>query len=238
MDYSKNLQHFILTRFNLRLWNKDKSGAPVRSMRWLDHRFELFERYCMPSICGQTCQDFEWIVLYDSKPPSQYKDKINGYKQERPQLIPVFVEPEKGRYFAEIFRSVVISRQSAKRVVTTYLDNDEALNVRYVEDIQKRALSLSDRTFINYTHGCQFYTDYGYMMRVCNPRNHFISVVEPGNPLLLKTVYGYGSHYYIDKIKGAKIEYIDNVPMWCEVIHEKNMDNDAYFFWGSKTIKD
>lgn len=199
MGNSIDLQHFILTRFNLLLWKKDKSGNPVRSNKWLEHRFDLFERYCLPSICGQICKDFGWIVLFDSTTPTHYKEKIADYKKKCPQLIPVFVEPEQGRYFADIFRREVIKRQSAKRVITTYLDNDDALNVRFVEDIQKRALALNDGTFINYTHGYQFYTDYNYMMKVCNRRNHFMSVVETGNPTLLKTVYNYGSHYYIDK---------------------------------------
>lgn len=260
MDKRNGLQHFILTRFNLLLWNKDKSGAFVRSKEWLEHRFELFERYCLQSIIGQTCQEFEWIVLFDSKTPSNYKDKIEEYKKHCPQLIPVFVEPAKGRCFAEIFRQEVLKRvqevqaiqivqdpsriselentSSFPRVLTSYLDNDDALNVRYVEDIQKRALALNDGSFISYTHGYQFFTDYNYMMQVSNQKNHFISVVESGTPILLKTVYGYGSHYYIDKIKGSRIEYVNDFPMWCEVIHEKNMDNDAYFLFGSKMVRD
>lgn len=229
MNNTKDLQHFILTRFNLLLWKKDKCGKTVRSKKWLEHRFDLFERYCLPSICRQTCKDFGWIVLFDSTTPLQYKDKIEVYKKECPQLLPVFVEAEQGRCFAEIFKREVIERLNAKRVITTYLDNDDALNVRFVEDIQKRALALNDGTFINYTHGFQLYTDYNYMMQICNRRNHFISVVEPGITTFLKTVYGYGSHYYIDKIRGARIEYVKNIPMWCEVIHEENMDNDAYF---------
>lgn len=232
------MQHFILTRFNLLLWNRDKSGEAVRSKKWLVHRFELFERFCLPSICGQTCQDFGWIVLFDSTTPSQYKHRIEGYKQECPQLIPVFVEPEQGRFFADIFRQEVIKRLSAKRVMTTYLDNDDALNISFVEDIQKRGLALKDGTFINYTHGCQLFTENNYMMQICNRKNHFMSVIEPGIPTFLKTIYGFGSHYYIDKLSGAKIQYVENIPMWCEVIHEKNMDNDAYFLFGSKTVKD
>ena len=62
--------------------------------------------------------------------------------------------------------------------------------------------------------------------------------MEQGNPSTVKTIYGYGSHYYIDKIEGVKIEKVDNLPMWCEVIHEKNMGNDAYFLFGTRMIGD
>ena len=246
MSSHNDLQHFILTRFNLLLWNKDKEGHKVRTMKWLEHRFSLFEKYCLPSIVNQTCKDFKWIVLFDSSMPEKYKDRIADLQVKCTQLIPVFVEPENGRRFAEIFRKEVVKRLNLDddlnvngrgRVLTTYLDNDDALNVRFVEDVQQRASALSDRTFIYYTDGLQFFTDHNYLMQIHYRRNHFVSVVENGEPLGVRTIYGYGSHYYIDQIKGAEIEYVDNLPMWCEVIHEKNMGNDAYFL-KAKMVKD
>ena len=113
------------------------------------------------------------------------------------------------------------------RVLTTYLDNDDALNINFVEDIQKRVESLPDGTFIYYTDGYQFYTDYHYLMLKSQPRNHFVSVVERADKEMIKTIYGYGSHYYIDRIPGAHIIQVKDMPMWCEVVHEKNMGNDA-----------
>lgn len=233
--------HFILTRFNLLIFNKDKEGHKVRSVSWLEHRFGLFEKYCLPSIAGQTCQNFEWIVLFDSSTPERFKEKMAEYQKMCPQLIPVFVRPEGGRYFAQIFRDEVVKRLGTnenqndsltgspqERVLTTYLDNDDALDVRFVEDIQKRAAAVPDGTFITYDSGYQFFTGHNYVMQIHYPRNHFMSVVEKAG-VGVKTIYGYGSHYYIDKINGVRIEHVKNQPMWCEVIHDKNMGNDAYF---------
>ncbi len=224
------LQHFILTRFNILLWRQDKKGSKVRTTKWLEHRFLLFEKYCLPSIKNQTCHEFEWIVLFDSMTPDNFKARIEVYQKECPQLIPVFVEPEKGRIFADIFRSEVVKRLKAKRVLTTYLDNDDALNVRHVEDIQQRAAIASDGTFINYDDGYQYYTDDMFMMRVHYPTNHFVSVVENGDPATLKGIYGFGSHATIKRIKGVKIMCVKNQRMWCEVVHEKNIMNDAKLF--------
>ena len=229
--------HFLLTRFNLLLWNKDKEGNKVRSREWLEHRFRLFEKYCLPSIANQTCQDFEWIILFDSTTPEKFKIKIVEYQKECPQLVPVYVDPPKGRLFADIFREEVAKRVTTERVITSYLDNDDALNVGFVEDLQQRMQSLPDGTFIFYTNGYQFFTDHKYLMKIRYARNHFVSVVEEGNPTTLKTIYGYGSHYYIDNIKDARIEYVKQRPMWCEVIHKKNMGNDAYFL-GARMVKD
>ena len=226
---SSELQHFILTRFNVLLWNKAKDGRKVRTTRWLEHRFQLFEKYCLPSVKNQTLQKFEWIVLFDSMTPDSFKERIEGYQKECPQLRSVFVEPENGWRFAEIFRSEIVKRLKSKRVLTTYLDNDDALNVSFVEDLQRRALTVSYGTFINYDDGYQYYTDDKFMMRVHYPTNHFVSVVEKGESATLKGVFGFGSHATIEKIKGVKIECVKNLRMWCEVVHEKNMMNDAKF---------
>lgn len=228
-DNQKGLQHFILTRFNIRLWNRDKEGGKVRSLKWLEHRFTLYERYCLPSIKNQTCREFEWIVLVDSITPDDYKTRINGYQIECPQMAVVYVEPENGRFFAEIFRQEIVKRLKAQRVVTTYLDNDDALNIRFVEDLQRRAHSVNNGVFINYSDGYQYYTGGNYLMEVRYTKNHFVSVVEKGNPATVKGIFGYGGHYHIDELKGVNIERVENLRMWCEVVHEKNMVNDAYF---------
>jgi hypothetical protein len=236
-DKQTILQHFILTRFNLLLWNKDKGGGKVRTRQWLEHRFALFEKYCLPSIISQTCQDFEWIVLFDSRTPDDFQLKIESYQKVCPQMIPIFVEPQNGRYFAEVFRREIVKRLAAERVLTTYLDNDDSLNIGFVRDLQSRARSLNDGTFIYYSDGYQFYTDQKYLMKIHFPKNHFVSVVEKGDPSVLKGVFGYGGHGQIDDIKGVAIERIDNQLMWCEVVHEKNMVNDAYYV-NAKMVKD
>ena len=236
-ENQKELQHFILTRFNLLLWNKSKDGRKVRSTKWLEHRFSLFEKYCLPSVKNQTCQDFEWIVLFDSMMPDSFKEKITRFQQDCPQLAPIFVEPENGKYFVDIFRAEIVKRLNAKRVITTYLDNDDALNVRFIGDLQQRVTSMDDGTFIFYDDGYQLYTDHKYMMEITYPRDHFVSYVEKGDSSTVKGVFRYGTHYYIDTIEGAKIAHIKNQRMWCEVVHEKNMLNDAYFL-NAKMVSD
>lgn len=236
MGETSLIQHFILTRFNLLIFNKDKGGHNVRSTSWLAHRFDLFERYCLPSLKNQTCQDFEWIVLFDNTTPENFKERITNWQKECLQLKPVYVRPEGGQYFPQVFRDEVVKRLNGEWVLTTYLDNDDAFDIHFVEDIQSRVAELPDGTFITYDNGYQYFTDYNYVMCIRYPRNHFMSVIEEAG-IRVKTIYGYGSHYYIDRIPNARIEHVKNLPMWCEVIHEKNMGNDAYFL-RAKMMKD
>lgn len=177
-------------------------------------------------------------MLFDSKTPERFRAKIDAYQKLCPQMVPVFVEPEHGRYFATIFRDEMAKRLHGERALSTYLDNDDALNLGFVEDLQQRAETLADGTFIRYSDGYQFYTEGRFMLQIHYPRNHFVSVVEKGDPAAVKGIFGYGRHFYIDDIEGARIEVIDRQPMWCEVVHEKNMINDANFLVGTKVVRD
>lgn len=237
-DSHNELQHFLLTRFNILLWQNDKRGHPVRTTEWLEHRVLLFEQYCLPSIKNQTSHNYEWIILFDRTSPEKIKEKIKKYQIECPQITPVFVEPNKGHYFAEIFREVIINRAKAKRIITTYLDNDDALETSFVEDLQNRVKMFTDGTFFYYDEGYQYYLEDKFMTKIRYPKNHFVSVVENANPITFRGIFGYGGHYYIDTIKDVKVVHIENKPMWCEVVHEKNMINDANFLVGTSVIHD
>lgn len=50
------IKHFLLTRFNVKMLDKfrnDRNGTSTHTEEWLLRRFELFERYCLPSVNNQ-----------------------------------------------------------------------------------------------------------------------------------------------------------------------------------------
>lgn len=106
----------------------------------------------------------------------------------------MFVAPESGRYFGKIFQTEVIDRLNGQRVITTYLDNDDALDIHFVGDLRHKSLELADGTFVYYSNGYQYFTESGMLLRINFRRNHFVSVIEDGRPEKIKTIYGYGSH--------------------------------------------
>lgn len=67
------MQHFILTRFNLNLWHKDKNDNEINRNEWLAYRLNLFETYCLPSVVAQTEQNFKWIILVDKETPKEFQ---------------------------------------------------------------------------------------------------------------------------------------------------------------------
>lgn len=88
----ENSRHFIITRFNLNLYKRDKNSRPTRTDRWLEHRFEVFERYCLPSVAAQTNKRFTWLCLFDAATPERYRGRIEGYKNICPQFEAVYYD--------------------------------------------------------------------------------------------------------------------------------------------------
>ena len=71
-------KHIILTRFNLQF---ELGNDIYIQPSWLDERFRLFKRYCLPSIVGQTNQNFTWVILSSEQTPTKYKERLSQYAQ-------------------------------------------------------------------------------------------------------------------------------------------------------------
>jgi len=53
-----NYRHVMITRFNVMFRDLAHTRAAGKGLdaAWLAERFDLFERYCLPSVLAQTCQ--------------------------------------------------------------------------------------------------------------------------------------------------------------------------------------
>lgn len=245
--------HFILTRFNIRLFRYDKHGHSIDQGLWIEERLKLFETYALPSVIGQTCQDFTWILLVDSKTPDSYREKMMGYLKHCPQITYIAIKEQYGWHFANIFQQVVNKMLKERDIkegdycLTTYFDNDDCLNKDYIKDVhdilQQNNKILQEDGFLAFDYGIQYYTELGIATRIKYPNNHFITLFETvsstENPSV-RTCYGYGSHFDIEKRKVARVHHITHIdkPMWVEVIHKGNVDNDVKMTLHTSIIND
>ena len=229
------IHKYILTRFNLRLWQTDKNNHNTQTDEWLEQRLLLFEQFTLPSVLNQTDKDFKWIVLFSSNTPIKYKSRIDEIRSRCPQFKAIGVAPEQSANFGQIFKEVIENDLDGKKegiVSTTYLDNDDALSVHYMEMIQNIISAnynkiVAQPTIINFRFGCQYFTEHKIASRASFKRNHFITMAEPLGNNCIKTVFGYGSHYYIDKHNDIRQIVEEKTDMWLEVIHDKNVINDV-----------
>lgn len=247
------IHHYLLTRFNLALWQEDKNGKVIEREEWLERRMGLFETYCLPSVMGQICRDFIWILLVDEETPTAYREQIKAYRLLCPQIHFVVVKLQYAFHFADVFRQVVMADLQKKvfhegdLCLTTYLDNGDCIAKTFVEMVQAECLRFNlqpnEKRFLSFDYGLQLFTDLHHLAtRILYPNNHFLTLAEslPLGVSTIRTCYGFGSHFLLEKRGSAEVHHIkDNAhPMWVEVIHEENVDNDVKMTFNTHVVKD
>jgi len=221
----RRLEHFVLTNFNVRRDDcrrdrngqpVDRSGVPVRTSEWLQERFALFERFCLPSLVAQTCLDFTWLLGYDAVgTPPEFLRRLEAYEAafSNLQLVP---EPTP-------FRQAVAGRSnSRRRLLTTRLDSDDALSRTAIALLQRHATG-DDLEFLNLPLGyCYSYPD-GRTRVLRDDSNHFLSLAENGDAGQPRTAVCV-NHNRAREV--APVRQISHRPSWLQVIHRRNMQND------------
>mgnify|MGYP002624469378 CR=1 FL=1 len=215
-----NFRHFIITRFNIPLGNAystDKSGCAIDE-GWLKDRVLLFEKYCFPSIRNQVCNDFYWLGFFDKESPLFLMDKISRWKSECSQLVPICVT-DYDEFKKVLMTAVVENSVGYDYVITTRLDNDDALLPDAVRKIQKNFIP-QHKTIIDIEDGyCYDATKNVLYLMKENKSNQFISLIEERS--LVETVFRHNHRHWIRVANLITVK----VPLWIEVVHERNLYN-------------
>jgi len=198
----KDFRHYIFTRFNwgwLDNLNRDRHGQPVNTQEWLKHRCELFEKYCLPSIVNQTCQDFTWLVKFDPRTPEELIAKYKRY------CTPVF----------EKFPDYVKKQNNPKWIITTRLDNDDFYHIDYIKIIQSM---FNKKTLLIDAKGYKFKNGKFYVGKQV-AGSSFLSLMEPFKNC--QTVVKYEHREMIRHFRTIKL----NQFLWAQTIHPRTMKN-------------
>lgn len=224
IDKSKS-DFFIITRFNLRLWSKDKHNISTQTEKWLEERFDLFQKICYPSILGQIDQNFCWIVLFDKNTPDKFKELIEQMHHEYSNFQPYFLDQKDTKEFIAFSRKIILGKAYGNSIITLRLDNDDALNHKYIHEVKYRMSKLEGIRLLSFRYGIQYLCQYNLAVRIPYSNNHFLAMKEPLCDDI-KTVYSC-NHFFV-KESGLPFTCIDNkkFPFWIETIHSSNIDND------------
>lgn len=212
-------RHVILTRFNLATPGRESKlrNEPT----WLSHRFELFEKYCLPSVAAQTCRDFDWLIFFDEATPQAFKDRIEAARKVFPFTAiytPLF--PSEGWRLASL---AVVKADPRSALLTTTLDNDDAIAADFVERLQQCAAGhLQDAPLaFNFRNGLVLSGGNLYFHQ--HESSAFRTLLEPyGDSLRTAADVPHmemGDHFTIRQIDGE--------PGWLQVVHERNVSNKA-----------
>lgn len=214
--------HFLVTRFNLKVdeWKVDRENKPILNDDWLAHRFELFQKYCLPSVKNQNNQNFKWLVFFDNTTPEYYIKLIHSIKEDYVNFTPFFIDGNK-----ELNTSIVgyVQRQdklsSEELIITTRIDNDDIIHQDFIKEIQE--LGKEENMVVDLRCGYQMVLD-GMMkeIRVSSQEfNPFLSIVQ------LKT--NYISIFSKDHPawKSENNVIVSKKRLWIQLIHGRNKLN-------------
>lgn len=212
--------HFFLTKFNVRSFPDQKPGCdPV----WLERRFKLFDQYCFPSVYHQSNQQFKWLVFFDIDTPDEFKQKIAEYVSKWENFIPVYLGcPLPYGQFPDDVREVVRNYipNDCEYLITTWLDNDDAIHKDYVQMIQDNFNEQESGT-VNFIFGYQLAE--GKLYFDFELANHFISLIEKYNPDTFNTCLCRPHKELYEVCTSA--QKILCKPVWIEVVHGSNYMN-------------
>lgn len=212
--------HFFLTKFNVRAFPELRPGCEPD---WLEKRFQLFDQFCFPSMQKQSNQNFKWLVFFDVDTPETFKQKIANYAKQWHNFVPVYLDcPLPYGQFPDEVRAVV--RQyipsDCEYLITTWLDNDDAIHRDYVQMIQDNFACQESET-LNFIFGYQLcngklYFDFEFA-------NHFISLIERYDPTSFNTCLCRPHKEIYEVCRSA--QKILCKPVWIEVVHGSNYMN-------------
>ncbi len=214
--------HYLVTRFNVSIpnWNRDKVGATTLDTPWMNHRITLFKTFCAPSIAGQTNTDFKWLIYCDTHTSALFVESIKSSTMLIPQAELRFVNDFEAM---KLDVKQLISSASTPYVITSRVDNDDALGNTYIETIQSNFIT-EDRTVINLCGGV-LYDLHGRILTMLPVMrfNHFGSLIEQRNTTgEYLTVMGYPHHH---PPSGVNVNDVKSKFAWLKIIHDRNLNS-------------
>lgn len=208
-------KHIILTRFNLQF----ELGNDIHiQSAWLEERFRLFEKYCLPSIVKQTNLNFTWIILSSEQTPTKYKERLLRYAQTYSNIelgyCPYYEDVN--ILYKEIGEKYVADNDF---LLSTRIDNDDMLALDFVQLLQSYIRHLSDKAIITFPRGIQWFTRENMTYGVSYPQNHFLNFFEPRKEI--HTCLGVDH----TKVDPKELIQLKQDAMWCEIVHGNNICN-------------
>lgn len=212
------LAHVVFTRFNLATPGRESGlrNAPG----WLEGRFDLFERYCLPTMAAQTTRDFAWLILFDEHTPDWARERVARAQAVCP-FTALYIGLFDGSGWGRMAREAIGEPQPGRLFITSNLDNDDGLAANYLERVQAcaRATWRGETFAVNAPWGLVLANRRVYLHH--HPKAAFTNMVEADAPVLQTTK----AYRHMDLPRYLPVVQLDNAPGWLQVIHETNVSN-------------
>jgi hypothetical protein len=209
-----------MTRFAIPFKEDDEFYDQGRE--WIDKRFELFEKYTLPSVQAQTCKDFDWALVVNMEFP-HWTDadwmRLVSYGYKVWCLNTVWDRECVGAEFD--YGLCIKSRSDEDWYITSRLDSDDVLLPNYIEGIQSKF--TEEKQWIGFDNGLVYDVDTDTTYSRTYKNSPFVSLVEHRD-----TVKGVYQLPHTAATKEFNYVSVDtDEPGWMQVIHGSNVKNTA-----------
>ncbi len=218
----QKFEHLLITRFNVPIvgWEKDKAGSETLSEAWMRHRLELFRRFCIPTIAGQSEKNFKWLIYTDTYTDDFAIEEIQKAIQTIKAASIRFV-PDFNQLLNDL--KLLILHSQCSYVISSRVDNDDGLGKNYIREVQKHFIER-DKTIINLNGGILYDEEKKILTEIRHGKlNHYGSLIEEIKPNdSLVSIIGYPHD------KPPASYHVINVSQrfsWLKIIHTRNLSS-------------
>ena len=219
-----SFEHFIITRYNLKKddWQKDVEKREVLDENWIKSRNEIFLKFCLPSVLNQSCKQFKWLLFFQNGSEESLK-LVTKELAKYDFIEPIFLESydDFQENLSTIVRSYLTSTESW--ILTTRLDNDDAIHHSFIERLQKSIDKVSRDSILHFPYG--LFLDLSENKRLASsyyPMNQFISLLEKPKTSELLTVLANEHDKWNSEFSIVEISLRD---AWLQITHSRNLIN-------------
>lgn len=214
------MKHFLITRFNVPFedFSRDKTGVETLGDDWLAHRFELFEKICLPSVKNQSNQDFIWLIYFGAQTTSVFRDRIAKHQSDYANIKPIYVK-DMDEFYSSLVKDISPHLvPSDEELITSRMDNDDLIHRDFIKTIQSLA-KAKGKYLIDLTKGYQMNIE-GKVDVVSKQYNPFVSLKEHASSFETVMAQKHGKwRGLVDRTKYKKEK------LWVQIIHDKNVHN-------------
>lgn len=221
-------KHYILTRFNAGVYS-NPSSVPNRlkqSDDWMEHRLPLFEKFTLPSIMNQSCQNFSWHLLVDKQTPKRFIHRIEKFDYPNIKIRYTDIDIYAPTISDTKIWGINTYKHDKFNIITTRIDNDDAFHINYIKEIQNRYTQLANESkpfIISFPLGYIVHLKSNSIVSHRYRKNNCPSLVASCNRKTFKSVFCC-QHFQLAE-KYVTFYAQKHKPHWLLIIHSQNLGN-------------
>ena len=218
----RKFKHYIITRFNLGLYSPG-ARIGISPDEWMRHRVKIFTEFTLPSVMAQRCQDFTWLVLFDSRTPQEFYDILYAFGYPNMKLLWVDVSnqeiPVSHDFLSNLVKQIV--EPGDYDLITTRVDNDDAIRNDVISIIHEWYVSKPYSWTIKFPLGYLLDLNKNEIFQMQYWVNNCVTLIE--GSLDARTVYCAGH----TTLSADAMVAVGQKPRWIQIVHSENIANTS-----------